>query len=632
MDFEIPGYKIKKQLGRGGMAIVYLAEQESMARDVALKVMLPQLAASDPSFGARFLREARIVAQLSHPNIISVFDVGVVGDYHYFSMECHNGGDLKRKIKMGLQPQTAFSIAKQLANALGFAHSKGYIHRDIKPDNVLFRHDGGLVLTDFGIAKAHDSSTQMTATGTVIGTPHYMSPEQAQGQELDHRSDIYSIGIVLYEMLVGAVPFQGNSALSIGIKHLKESVPSLPANLIQYQPLINKILAKDPDERFQSGEDLAHALKIIIAPGNDVSTTQANTIVATPDSPTVPTEQAATIVQAPDQTGTQAGIQPSTHVSDKKSSASTVIGILILAGVAAGGGYWYLNQQAKVMPVISSPVAKPQIPATKPKNIEQIKKLLVKAESALKENNFLTPKNNNAYAYYKKIISLDAENTSAKTGIGKISQHFVVLAEHAIEKDNLVLAERHLKLAEEIDFANPLIFSRRLALKEAQAKKLETSKRQATRKNAAKIENDKLARERNNNLRKKEAESRKTRLLALEKEKKQAKKIFNLIAQAKQYLSPAELTSTRISIARDLYREAIKIAPGNAGAVQGSENVANAYLAIATAQFENENYTEAEKLIASGLTTKPGHSGLLSLQKQLKEKQATPKRRTFGGF
>jgi serine/threonine protein kinase len=158
MDFEIPGYKIKKQLGRGGMAVVYLAEQESMARDVALKVMLPQLAASDPSFGARFLREARIVAQLSHPNIISVFDVGAVGDYHYFSMECHSGGDLKRKIKMGMQPQTAFSIAKQLANALGFAHSKGYIHRDIKPDNVLFRHDGSLVLTDFGIAKAHDSS------------------------------------------------------------------------------------------------------------------------------------------------------------------------------------------------------------------------------------------------------------------------------------------------------------------------------------------------------------------------------------------------------------------------------------------------------------------------------------------
>lgn len=626
MDFEIPGYKIKKELGRGGMAAVYLAEQESMARDVALKVMLPQLAASDPLFGARFLREARIVAQLSHPNIISVFDVGVVGDYHYFSMECHSGGDLKRKIKTGLTPQTAFVITRQLANALGFAHSKGYIHRDIKPDNILFRHDGSVVLTDFGIAKAHNSSTQMTATGVVIGTPHYMSPEQAQGQELDHRSDIYSIGIVLYEMLAGSVPFQGNSALSIGIKHMKEQVPPLPAELIQYQPLINKILAKNPDERFQSGEDLAHALENLIEPGSDLSATQANTIVSTPSAPTIQSQQATTIVQTPTQT---TGKQP-----EKKSFASTMVGILVIAGIAAGAGYWYLNQQqtvtSKAVPTTTSkPVANVQPAKTEPKNIKQIKKLLVKAESALKANKLLTPKNNNALDYYQQVISLAPGNIEAKNGISEISQHFVTQAENAIEKDNLLQAERYLTLAEEIDATNSLIFSRRLALKEARERKKKATNKRAVKKEATKI---KIQNATKKQQLKKKAENEKARRLAKEQKLEQTRKLNNLLVQAKNYLSPAELTSTRISLAYDLYREAIKIAPGNSKATQGSEKVANAYLTIAATQFENSNYAKTDKLISSGLAIKPRHSGLLSLKKQLKEKQSEPKRRTFGGF
>jgi len=622
MDFEIPGYKIKKELGRGGMAAVYLAVQESMARDVALKVMLPQLAASDPSFGARFLREARIVAQLSHPNIISVFDVGVSGNYHYFSMECHYGGDLKRKIKLRMQPQTAFVITKQLSSALSFAHSKGYIHRDIKPDNILFRHDGSVVLTDFGIAKAHDSSTQMTATGTVIGTPHYMSPEQAQGQELDHRADIYSIGVVLYEMLTGSVPFSGNSALSIGIKHLKEPVPSLPAELIQYQPLINKVLAKNPDDRFQSGEDLAHALENFIEPGSDTSVTTANTIVTPSTTPAIQSEQAATIVQ------TQAAKQ---HLPEKKSSISTVMALLVVAGIAAGGGYLYLNQQqtvvTKAMPTQPKPVtqAKPASTLDQEKN-KQVMGLLAKVETALKENNLVTPENNNALAYYQQIISLAPNNIEARKGISNISQHFVVQAENAIKNDDLVQAERYLMLAEEIDASNPLIFSRRLALKSVQEqKKVAARKRTDNKKNA----NNTAKQE---TLQKQKTENEKARRLAKLQQLEQTKKLNDLIVQANNYLAPAELTATRITLAQDLYREAVKIAPANSAATRGSEKIANAYLRIAATQFENENYTETDKLIASGLAIKPGHSGLLSLQKQLQEKQAEPKRRTFGGF
>lgn len=627
MDIEIPGYKIKKELGRGGMASVYLAEQESMARDVALKVMLPQLAASDPTFGDRFLREARIVAQLSHPNIISVFDVGVSGNYHYFSMECHTGGDLKGKIKRGMQAQTAFVITKQLAYALGFAHSKGYIHRDIKPDNVLFRHDGSVVLTDFGIAKAHDSSTQMTATGTVIGTPHYMSPEQAQGQELDHRSDIYSIGIVLYEMLTGSVPFQGNSALSIGIKHLKEPIPPLPAHLIQYQPLINKILAKNPDERFQSGEDLAHALEDVIDPGSsDLSATQANTIVSTPTAPTIQSQQATTVVQSETQTG---------KAPEKKSSASAIFSILILAGLAAGGGYWYMDKDKTIapekIPVASRPESRPQLTNNETKHDAQIKSLLTKAESALEKSNFVRPDKDNALDYYQQILSLVPGHAEAKSGIGKISQHFVTQAEKSIESGNLAQADRYLVLAEEIDATNPLIFSRRLALKEAKAQKEKTVKKRTAQESATKRKAQKDAKK-EQALRKQKADEDRARQLARTRAAEQTKKLNDLLTQANNYLSPAELTPVRISLAYDLYREAVKIAPANSSAQQGPSKVANAYLTVASRQFENSNYPETDKLIAAGLAIKPGHSGLLSLKVQLKEKQSEPKRRTFGGF
>jgi hypothetical protein len=487
-----------------------------------------------------------------------------------------------------------------------------------------------MVLTDFGIAKAHDSSTQMTATGTVIGTPHYMSPEQAQGQELDHRSDIYSIGIVLYEMLTGAVPFQGNSALSIGIKHLKESVPPLPANLIQYQPLINKILAKNPDERFQSGEDLAHELESLLAPGNDASITQANTIVAAADTPTIQADQAATIVQSP----TQATTQTATQVPEKKSSATTIVSIFVLAGLAAGG-YWYLQQQRAMTnktPTVAA--AKPQASQNQV-NSEQIKKLLGNADKALKTSNLLTPKNNNALDYYQQVLALDAGNLEAKKGISEISQHFVTLAEHAIEKDDLAQAKRYLKLAEEIDAANPLIFSRRLALKEAQDNKLATTKKQASVKNAKSIKTEKDRIKQKNERQKKLAAREKAKDLARTKAKMaaaQKTQFNNLLTQANNYLSPSELTSTRISLAYDLYREAIKISPSDTTAAQGPVKVANAYMSIAATQLEDSNYTETDKLITAGLAIQPRHSGLLSLKKQLTEKQAEPKRRTFGGF
>lgn len=213
---KIPGYTLKKKLGQGGMAAVFLAEQESFQREVALKVMFPQIA-KEPGFAERFLQEARTVARLTHPHIIVVHDVGVANGLHYFAMEYHTGGDLTHRIRNGgITAYQALTITSQIADALALAHEHQIIHRDIKPDNILFRaHNDAAILTDFGIAKSIDVDMQLTQLGSAVGTPKYMSPEQARGQKVDGRTDIYSLGVMLFEMLTGRAPFQADEALAM---------------------------------------------------------------------------------------------------------------------------------------------------------------------------------------------------------------------------------------------------------------------------------------------------------------------------------------------------------------------------------------------------------------------------------
>ena len=271
---EIPGYKIIKTLGVGGQATVYLAIQEGFEREVALKVMSPALAA-DPSFGERFLREAKIVAKLSHARIVTVYDVGESGSFYYLAMEYMRGTDLKLLIAKGIKNKDALLIVAKLAQALHFAHQKGYIHRDVKSENILFDDDKQPVLTDFGIAKASNSSTQMTQTGKLIGTPEYMSPEQCRGKALDGRSDLYSLGIILFEMLTRKVPFTGEDSVSVCIKHVTKPVPLLPARLNHLQWLIDGLLAKNPDDRYQNGKELAVAIKSYLGSGVQGGTTSS---------------------------------------------------------------------------------------------------------------------------------------------------------------------------------------------------------------------------------------------------------------------------------------------------------------------------------------------------------------------
>ncbi|MEZ4599570.1 MAG: SUMF1/EgtB/PvdO family nonheme iron enzyme [Syntrophotaleaceae bacterium] len=257
---DIPGYSIERELGQGGMSTVFLARQESMGRQVALKVMVPALAA-DRTFGARFLQEARTVGQLIHPHILAAYDFGAVGPSYYLAMEYLPGGDLKQRLEKGTLPvNEAFSILKQVAGALGYAHGKGFVHRDVKPENVLFREDGTVVLSDFGIAKAIGGGSQMTAINMSVGTPPYMSPEQVRSHELDGRSDLYSLGILFYEMLFGEVPYQATDSFAIGMMHINAPLPSLPDQFSWLQTFLDRLLAKDPEGRFKNAEEVISAI------------------------------------------------------------------------------------------------------------------------------------------------------------------------------------------------------------------------------------------------------------------------------------------------------------------------------------------------------------------------------------
>ncbi len=252
---SIPGYQLLNHLGQGGMADVYLAIQECFGRKVALKI-LPS-SNEDEEFRQRFLQEAKIVAQLTHSHIIAVHDVGEISGSCYYAMDFLPGKNLKDLIRDGLKPKAAIHIIKQVSEALDFAHRKRFVHRDIKPYNVLFREDGSAVLTDFGIASDMRNKHSLTQTGLVYGTPNYMSPEQAHGQHTDSRSDIYSLGVMFYQMLTHRLPYRSSDPIDLAMMHLNDPIPLLPLDLSILQAIIEKLLAKLPEERYQSARDFA---------------------------------------------------------------------------------------------------------------------------------------------------------------------------------------------------------------------------------------------------------------------------------------------------------------------------------------------------------------------------------------
>jgi len=257
----VPGYRIVRMIGQGGQAQVYLAERETDGLRVALKVLDRKLR-HDRVFFERFLREYQLVAALENEYVARIYDQGVTGDHAYLAMEFLPSGTLASRIREGLDSRAALRLAAQIARALDAIHSQGIVHRDLKPTNILFRANGQPVIVDFGLARDLTASSNLTVAGQLLATPRYMSPEHFLGERIDARSDLYSMGAIFYEMLTGQRIYESETPANIIELHVKGPVPRLPEHLAGYQPIIDRLLAKKPDERFQSARELFASISI----------------------------------------------------------------------------------------------------------------------------------------------------------------------------------------------------------------------------------------------------------------------------------------------------------------------------------------------------------------------------------
>lgn len=260
IEGELPGYKVIDKIGEGGMANIYLAEREEDNLQVVLKVLDIANVENKDSL-RRFIREYRLIGQLDHPNIARIYERAFAQSYAYIAIEYCPNGDLAMRLKKPISTETAVSYMRQIAEGIGAAHKVGIIHRDMKPGNILFRADDSIAITDFGIAKILGDTSQLTEVGQIVGTMFYISPEQIRGKGVNKYSDLYSLGVMFYKMLTGKFPFYGESVEQILQAHLMDPPPKLPTELVSFQPIIDGLLAKDPDERFQNAEEFIVGLE-----------------------------------------------------------------------------------------------------------------------------------------------------------------------------------------------------------------------------------------------------------------------------------------------------------------------------------------------------------------------------------
>lgn len=250
----IPGYTFRQTIARSPKSEIYVAHSNELGQNVAIKVLRTgPMATADAGEEERFERERDLLTRIKHPAIVDIYDWGHGEDFQYIVTEYFASGSLELRIRNLMTVKDSVDIFLQIAGALIAVHSAGLCHRDLKPANVMMRPDGRIVLIDFGLAKVMDTAHNLTQAGEVRGSPYYISPEQAEGAAVDQRSDLYSLGIIFYEMLTGMRPFRGNSVMAIIHSHRNDPIPVLPEELSRFQRLIDGLLAKNPAERFPSG-------------------------------------------------------------------------------------------------------------------------------------------------------------------------------------------------------------------------------------------------------------------------------------------------------------------------------------------------------------------------------------------
>ena len=362
-------YKLERLVGKGGMGAVFLAQDLTLDREVAIKVLPPDIS-QDPHVIKRFQQEAKTAAKLDHTNIIPIYRVESEGGLNYFVMKYIAGVSLEDVLEQKKEPLAADYIQRvvwEAACALGHAHQRGIVHRDVKPANIMFDHDGKVMLTDFGISKALQAASAFTGTGMIIGTPHYMAPEQAKGQAVDGRADQYSLGVVAYRMITGQLPFSGDSVHTILYKHIFEEAPrtsSIRQNVPPFlSEAISRAMAKEPDQRFPTMEDLATA----VWPEQPVSATKGGR-TARPPRPKgpvtseTPTEHVSTVAPTTPLPAARPGVGGAAKTAArggapaKKSKTGLMVGVaaVVVLGV---GGFLILGQ--KKTPQVATPTPLP---------------------------------------------------------------------------------------------------------------------------------------------------------------------------------------------------------------------------------------------------------------------------------
>jgi tRNA A-37 threonylcarbamoyl transferase component Bud32 len=448
---QVPGYSIQRVIGKGGMATVYLAIQESLSRPVVLKVLDQVSADRSEDLIERFISEGRIIASLHHPNIITIYDIGIADNVMYISMEYVEGGDLKQRMELPLSTDEALDYLRKVATALGEAHRHGIVHRDVKPANILFRDEHTPLLTDFGIAKQVDTEHDLTSTGIFLGSPNYVSPEQADGKRIDGRADIYSLGCIFFEMITGRKPYVSDSIIDIVIQHKQAPVPQLPKEHADLQPLLDRMMAKKRDERFADAGELIREIE----KAQQQQRRRAREMgLATPGDETV-------------------------QVQRRDLRNKQILGGLLLLGLVMFSSLKYVEVRIKGAPVrvqevstqtaldadMAPPVATPAAsapataaaaPAAEPApGEEEVRRALAwLGRQSLEEYKLTYPPKDNAYYYFSRLLELEPGNPVAIQGMLEISERYLILAEQAMARNEPEKAAAYVDIGLRINPGN----------------------------------------------------------------------------------------------------------------------------------------------------------------------------------
>lgn len=432
------------------MATVYLAIQESLSRPVVLKMLDSVSLERSGDLVDRFLSEGRILASLNHPNIITIYDIGVADGTMYISMEYVQGGDLKQRLELSISPEEALEYLAQVARALGEAHKHGIVHRDVKPANILFK-DNTPILTDFGIAKYVDTESDLTSTGIFLGSPNYVSPEQAGGSKLDGRADIYSLGCIFYEMLTGKKPYVSDSVIDIIIKHRQAPIPKLPKELSDYQALLNRMMAKKRDERFPDTESLLIEIEKL-RKQHLFNTTGEFEHSGEHTQNTFQTQQRRkqriligliliSLVVFSSLKYVEIRLKSPVAVNASEVSTLSILdGTTAVApdavrppsGPVPSPGFESSTPSTESNSVVEIPAPAREPELEPPVNPEVVKALKFLGQQSLDAYKLTYPPGDNAYYYFSRLLEIEPSNPEGVKGIKEIADRYAYLAEQAM--------------------------------------------------------------------------------------------------------------------------------------------------------------------------------------------------------